>query len=961
MTGSGTLYVIDISDPSSPQEISSYYIGGGRSVTVLGNYAYVAAERYGLRVIDVSVLSSLKEVSSYDTKGFMRGVAVYRDYAYMAADDGLYIIDISDPSSPKEVGSYDENDIVMSDVAVSKGYAYITTVGRGLKVVDVSRPLSPKEVGSYGEGNMWSIEVSDRYAYVASGDEFHIIDISDPTSPRGIGSYKIGNEVRDIAVSDNYTYVLADSGLYVIDISDPTFPKEVSFYERMEDWGSKVAVAGDYVYVNETYSGLLIIDVSVPSSPSKADLYSTDGALGMTVSGGYAYVAGWNDFYVVDISDPTSPKEVGSYKRMEDWGGDVAVVGDYVYIADSGAGLYILRFTGMVDITVSAGSHTFSNIVVGSSEEWTLRVGNQGNKELVVDEVSLSGDEESFEVSEPSFTVPGKDEHHLKVTFAPSSPGLKRAILTIKSNDYDEGTVRIALSGRGLTPGRSIIVDASNTSDIEDGTPAHPYNTITEGVNAVIGGGDTIRVAEGVYNEEVVVPSAKSGNAEGFITILPKEGALVVLDGEGALSTGFTVEADYVKIKGFIVQNYLSDGICLTGCKSDIISGNVVRNNGGNGIKLRNVDDITIEGNICHHNKLAGIGNEFDQSTINSLFKNNLCYKNGRYGIYMAKSESGARNQLINNTVYGNTNTGIRLSHGASPLIENCIIANNTGFGISEDWVGENPTLKYNCIFGNTLGQYKLYSSEGNLSILNTSDEINTASTASWLGTPNVGNIVQDPMFVDASHIDYHLQAGSPCVDAGDPNSIFNDADGSVNDMGAYGGPGPVPGYFDDTPPGQVMDLRAYQTNRYYVTLTWTAPGDNGDIGSAATYDIRYATVPITEANWEEATPVKTTLPIPKVSGASEMIQVFGLPKDRALYFALKSVDEMLNWSGISNVAKVSLDRTAPSKPINLTANGSNPSPWKSTKTFTIDWTNPTDSTGIAGAWYKLGEAPSYP
>ena len=44
-------------------------------------------------------------------------------------------------------------------------------------------------------------------------------------------------------------------------------------------------------------------------------------------------------------------------------------------------------------------------------------------------------------------------------------------------------------------------------------------------------------------------------------------------------------------------------------------------------------------------------------------------------------------------------------------------------------------------------------------------------------------------MFVDAENGDYRLQPGSPCIDAGNPAAVYNDVDGSRNDMGAYGGP----------------------------------------------------------------------------------------------------------------------------------------------------------------------------
>jgi hypothetical protein len=51
-------------------------------------------------------------------------------------------------------------------------------------------------------------------------------------------------------------------------------------------------------------------------------------------------------------------------------------------------------------------------------------------------------------------------------------------------------------------------------------------------------------------------------------------------------------------------------------------------------------------------------------------------------------------------------------------------------------------------------------------------------------------NIFLDPMFVDASEGDFHLQLGSPCIDAGDP-SLPLDPDSTIADIGAF--------YFDQS------------------------------------------------------------------------------------------------------------------------------------------------------------------
>ncbi len=61
-------------------------------------------------------------------------------------------------------------------------------------------------------------------------------------------------------------------------------------------------------------------------------------------------------------------------------------------------------------------------------------------------------------------------------------------------------------------------------------------------------------------------------------------------------------------------------------------------------------------------------------------------------------------------------------------------------------------------------------------------------------GWEGVGNIDADPLFVEAG--DYHLTEGSPCIDAGDPDPLYDDLchppsmGTERNDMGVFGGPG---------------------------------------------------------------------------------------------------------------------------------------------------------------------------
>ena len=117
----------------------------------------------------------------------------------------------------------------------------------------------------------------------------------------------------------------------------------------------------------------------------------------------------------------------------------------------------------------------------------------------------------------------------------------------------------------------------------------------------------------------------------------------------------------------------------------------------------------------------------------------------------------------------------------------------------------------------------------------------------------------------------------------------------------------------ENIPPANISSLAISNPTGSSLRLTWIAPGDDSTSGTASQYDIRYSTSPITEANWNSATQV-TGEPAPAVAGTQQNCTVSGLQSNRTYYFAMKTADEVPNWSGLSNVPNGStLDNVPPS------------------------------------------------
>jgi len=131
----------------------------------------------------------------------------------------------------------------------------------------------------------------------------------------------------------------------------------------------------------------------------------------------------------------------------------------------------------------------------------------------------------------------------------------------------------------------------------------------------------------------------------------------------------------------------------------------------------------------------------------------------------------------------------------------------------------------------------------------------------------------------------------------------------------------------DTTPPANVTDLAVSAATTHSLTLTWTAPGDDGNNGTAAEYNIRYATSNINNETWGFATQVSGE-PAPKPAGSNETFVVGGLASATTYYFALKTGDDAGNWANLSNIAHGAT----------LRSSGGSGGGGGSTKYFTVDF-----------------------
>jgi hypothetical protein len=105
----------------------------------------------------------------------------------------------------------------------------------------------------------------------------------------------------------------------------------------------------------------------------------------------------------------------------------------------------------------------------------------------------------------------------------------------------------------------------------------------------------------------------------------------------------------------------------------------------------------------------------------------------------------------------------------------------------------------------------------------------------------------------------------------------------------------------DTIPPANISNLTATTgSSSGAVNLSWTAPGDDGNVGTASTYIIRYNTAQINDDNWDVSTDISGE-PLPATAGTQQYFSVTGLTAGQIYYFAIISLDEVSNVSDLSN------------------------------------------------------------
>jgi len=331
--------IFDISNPSAPIQISSCE-GVGCPLTLEENVLYT--RKNGIDVYQVDGNFDLSFLGIYDIGEIIQGFEVLDGIAYeLTRWNGLQIIDFTDPIEERCIGSCEllntnEISIPPVDINLHENAVYLNFDGNNMAgiidITDYQNPFYqqfPNQADNIDSFTLWN-------DILFAKDFFNIYayDLSNPLEPQLLETFEGLSGSKKLLTMDDLLIEFGDLVIKTYSIENSTNITEIDSYD---DFGYKTAFEAKdgFIYYAIFQEGIKIIDIQNPTSIIH---YPIDFFIGgLKINDNILYVSSENGLILLDISDPNSIEHIITIQPYDDseFNAPAIIEGNDLIIADT--------------------------------------------------------------------------------------------------------------------------------------------------------------------------------------------------------------------------------------------------------------------------------------------------------------------------------------------------------------------------------------------------------------------------------------------------------------------------------------------------------------------------------------------------------------------------------------------------------------------------------------------------
>lgn len=373
----GRIVVLNISDKRQPVLIGAYTPPGSLNLwstymATAGTVLYCGYAN-GIATLSTANFPSVTLSSFFPTGYESIKVIVREGLTYVTSGyGGLWVVDLSDLRRPRRIGhlltpgyAYD----LVLDGTI--GYVSINYPSRlidedswnGVLTVDISQPDSMRVLDSIALNSPFSLSKSGNRLFVTHANlvgpgvdtSLTLLNVEDPSNIEHVSSTVGGLRATEIFSRDSLVFVASDSGMRIYDWSDPAHPTLLS---TVLTRAVGVSVSGHFAYVHRRDS-TFVVNIEDPAAPVILGGVRHPSPHGMTgweslAEGNRVIWATHLKFGMIDVSNANEPLTLFEDSRAS-WGGGIDIAGDTLFVTHPSGGVFFFRYH---DGTASAGSNS---------------------------------------------------------------------------------------------------------------------------------------------------------------------------------------------------------------------------------------------------------------------------------------------------------------------------------------------------------------------------------------------------------------------------------------------------------------------------------------------------------------------------------------------------------------------------------------------------------------------------